>query len=242
MTTAPGAASLPGRHGIGLTLRVMRAAVHAVAPPSPGVPLGMLGSLVRLGPLGHDVTHNGTDTCPQSTAARHPDRVRPRHRQTAGQTSRAPALGKTSLAREGGQDVCRDAAYQHAGSGVRPLDPESAVPAHRLGDRGSSRRPGRRRLDRPARRPRPGAHRAELGRRGRYRRPDRLRPARLGQPALRGDRGAEPPAATARAGRTPRAWASTTPGPPPAATPSSTRTACARSSCSPRAAPRPCRR
>ena len=100
---------------------------------------------------------------------------------------------------------------QHAWRALRPLGALRAVPARRVGRGRRPRRARARRVD-PA--VRPGGHlphRAVLDRPARHRGRDRLRPARLEPPALRGHRGPDPAAARAPASPTPPSSASSTP-------------------------------
>ena len=189
-----------------------------ISGAGPSTQVQCVAHLVLVRFVGQNVT-SGTVGVPPTTAAE------PAHtRRTAAYRleSRAPALGKTSLAREGGQDV--DAA--HPGSGVHPLDPCCAVPPHPVGARGCPRSPSPGGVGQATGRPRPHAYRVHLARTGGHRRADHVGLPGLGQPALRGDRGPEPGqrwlalAAHAQPGRPPRddvgLWRPAHRGEPPA--------------------------
>ena len=134
-------------------------------------------------------------------------------------------LGKTSLAHQGGPDVCRDAACHDPRGGVRALHPDRAVPAHHLGPRVRARAAGSPSTGRPS--PPVRAWSAPSCRGPATPAPaPQLASALRGWDHLRYEVTEEPSrrARTARAGPTRPPSASTTPGSRRPATPSSTRT------------------
>ena len=108
---------------------------------------------------------------------------------------------------------CSSDPFSDPWSSVRPLGAVRAVPAHRVGRGRRARRRPAGGVDAAACPGRHLPHGVLLERRLRHRRGDHLGPARLEPPALRGDRGARPPAPRARATPPPRRWASSTPSP-----------------------------